>query len=346
MKTETTSTYNKYNSNAVKGFYILLIIIGHNKIITNSIEGLMSFLYIFHVIGFFLLPILYEDKTKTAIKLITQISRLSYIYVIFCILYGVIFSIIIKRNLNVDISSWLSALISGNANELKNVFGVQLLWFLPAFISFLALRFVAKTHKYCLYLLFTISIIAHFNHESIYVNWLYKLPFNTGIALYLFYIATIFSHLKDILNNEKKWIAPVVLILLFPAVIYGLVNNYTINIATADFLNSKLFLLTIIYDIFAIFVFIWLSQLSANLKSDTFISKIGKYSLGVYLLHSLIFYTLYEGIKRLSIEENLIYGIVVFFLTIAISYYATIIIYKLNIGKLIFLKFQKNSSKT
>lgn len=46
------SSISRDTSNIMKGALILLIVIGHNTVLTNNVSGLFDYLYSFHVLIF------------------------------------------------------------------------------------------------------------------------------------------------------------------------------------------------------------------------------------------------------------------------------------------------------
>ena len=60
---------DKKDSLAIKGLVILLIILGHNKLIScEHLPFLFGYLYTFHVGVFFILPTFYDIKKRNWVK--------------------------------------------------------------------------------------------------------------------------------------------------------------------------------------------------------------------------------------------------------------------------------------
>ena len=56
-------------SSVIKGVLIILIVIGHNKVLCSTDNKGADYLYLFHVICFFILPFFYDIKKEITVKL-------------------------------------------------------------------------------------------------------------------------------------------------------------------------------------------------------------------------------------------------------------------------------------
>lgn len=72
---------DKNISNTLKGILIILIVIGHNSILTKNIDGLFSYLYSFHVMLFFILPWFYKKQPSNIHQSIRRSVKL-YLYLL------------------------------------------------------------------------------------------------------------------------------------------------------------------------------------------------------------------------------------------------------------------------
>ena len=60
----STCYIDRNQSETIKGILILLIVFGHNHVLCPNTEigGMMDYLYLFHIAGFFILPFFYKTN--------------------------------------------------------------------------------------------------------------------------------------------------------------------------------------------------------------------------------------------------------------------------------------------
>ena len=125
----------------IKGILIFLIVLGHNMVFTLSLEkwGVMSYLYTFHIQIFFLLPFLYGARPLGMARFRLYFVRFYWPYLLLAVLlaigYGVChgFSLWTWQN-------WGRLLFICDADSLRSMCGLSMLWFLPAMMSTLIMR--------------------------------------------------------------------------------------------------------------------------------------------------------------------------------------------------------------
>ena len=138
---------SKDNSAAIKGILTILIIIGHNHIVAPQTSPLMAYLYTFHVVCFFILPWLYDNKKELTTKTIGNIIYRNWIpYIIFFVFSLGVFTVLEGKH--PDMSGLLSAFIIGSQKLLKQNVGVLFLWFLPTFCTFSILKTTSDNNKW------------------------------------------------------------------------------------------------------------------------------------------------------------------------------------------------------
>ena len=67
-------------SSVIKGVLIILIVIGHNKVLCSTDNKGADYLYLFHVICFFILPFFYDIKKEITVKRLCDIVVLDSIF--------------------------------------------------------------------------------------------------------------------------------------------------------------------------------------------------------------------------------------------------------------------------
>ena len=64
-------------SSVIKGVLIILIVMGHNKVLCSTDNKGADYLYLFHVICFFILPFFYDTKNGHS-QFLSSIPRQSF----------------------------------------------------------------------------------------------------------------------------------------------------------------------------------------------------------------------------------------------------------------------------
>ncbi len=300
---------SKQDSASIKGFLTILIVIGHNHIVAPQNSPLMSYLYTFHVVCFFILPWLYNNKKELTPTNISNIISRNWIpYILFFIFSFVVFTLLEGKH--PEVLNILSAFIIGSQKLLKENVGVLFLWFLPTFCTFSLLKIISDNKKWVRISLIVLSLIT-FCFSWIQAEWMRNhLPFGAFTAVQYF----VYGILVKGLIHWKEWtkyIGAVIFIILSwlywnKHIGYGImfmpITGFMLILTVLPILKMK-----------------WLRA-------------IGKYSLPIYLTHVYIYNAL-----ELIIPTTVIWGLLALILTITIAYFLSIAIYKIEfIRKLIF----------
>ena len=125
---------SRNEANAIKGVLILLVILGHDIPFIRLTDSwmVMVWIYLFHIHCFFLIPFLYTIKRLSP-------QRLLDLFIRFYTPFLTVFIMLLLLKMNTTTGGGKTRLInlvlclaSGNPLRLKELTGVQFLWFLPA----------------------------------------------------------------------------------------------------------------------------------------------------------------------------------------------------------------------
>jgi hypothetical protein len=305
---------SRKESNTLKGFFILLIIIGHNHILC-PVNGMgMSYLYRFHVIAFFILPFFYVNyQGKLNIKNIREYFVRNYMpYLLFYSFSFLLFHLVIERD-GIDIALFLKGILSGSQPVLKQTAGFYFLWFLPAFFAVTLVRMVFdNVNRLFKVLIILLSVFLH-----LFLSWnareelFNSIPFALSQGFFYFAYGLIAFNLLNFLPS-LKYVGAFVFIVISVVFFMG----HEINIP---------FLFPVGFVMFSLSVVKWL-------KYIPFMDKLGNYSLPIYLIHVYI----YNGFEHLF-PYTIVFGIVNLVLTILMSFFVSTILLNINfLRKLIF----------
>lgn len=133
------SSIDRPTSEALKGALILLIVLGHNTILTEQVPRLFGWLYTFHVLCFMMLPWLYGTVPSTMRGLGRRLRKTYVPYTFFYLLLYAIYNFAFTRR-GFDGRLFVGAYLLGGNGLLKESCGFQYLWFLPAYFFMMCFR--------------------------------------------------------------------------------------------------------------------------------------------------------------------------------------------------------------
>ncbi|MBA6264779.1 acyltransferase family protein [Colwellia sp. Bg11-12] len=332
------------NINFVKGFFILLIVLGHDYQITSQVEGLFQFLYRFHVHAFLLLPFIFPIKSTSFSFIVDRAFRYLVPYLFFLVLSSVFF-LILKGGVLFDfINNLVLAIFMSTPYFIKESSGFQLYWFLPALFSLTALRFLAVKHN--VFVLF-VCVIVLLTPTSFLGDYYRYIPFCLIISMYIYPMGILSSFLY---NHRRNNIVAMLSVIGFLISSYYLhIENVSINISVYRFgtvLNPLDFIAVLLCPITGFISIFYLSEWIFKFSSiiHKLVCNIGSYSLIIYLVHPLFlqfFYKLLEYIFKYDpiFDANLTTRIVGFLLAILVPIILMkFLIVKFNIKNYIFPK--------
>lgn len=282
------SVIGRNESTALKGLYMLLIVLGHNYFFTMTTVQLqmMSYLYMFHIAAFFMLPFLYGAKRWSWSNIGDYAVRFLWPYVIIAVVFFITLTVIKHRD-------WLwgdfvATLVNGSSSGLHKYCGFQLLWFLPAMFAVMIIRDLYFNFKVFRILIFVVAgyivlntIFSAFNLKIL--PWLFgHLPFSLAstIPMCLYGLIVRWIIVKRV--NHKLVLAVATLIALLVTVYYF--NNIPKWSEMSSFMLGG-----ILYP--AAFMLIVL-QISDRLAENKLLMWVGNNSLLVYLIHPFVGFAL------------------------------------------------------
>jgi len=335
---------DSYDIDVVKGVLILAVVAGHNTLISLGAEDFRRYLYSFHVIGFLFLPFLFPapvfDQRAVIDRFVRYMTPFFFMYTLSAILF---FSFEIKES---SFLSWLAdysiGLVVGSARLVDKASGFQLFWFLPTLLSLAIMRSLLglapkRTQKATLIGL----IILHGAIGALPLSLKNYIPFGLLIVAYVWPLALLSEFIIKASSTNKwvTWFALVVFIITSAAILF---SDTSVNLAILKLYSYKEFHLLALHDANAISAFVSLVGLSRGFPLSTIWKALGKYSLEIYLFHSLI----YQAILRLyqfgqvkgivASGPPLVAGLIVLLITCAISYIIAIIGRRMAFWRIIF----------
>lgn len=292
---------SKQISTDIKGWLILLIVIGHNHILAPDGSMLKEFLYQFHVICFFILPFFYQSNSQINWNKIGDLVVRNWMpYTWICVCCYIAYSLYIH--------SWnmgwkhIQAYITGSESLLSTEFGFVFPWFLPAYCSFSILYGWAKKRKLVYITLVILSIFSYLLTWEQYYVCRNSIPFGISQAIHYWFLGVVTFYLCKI-SKYTKYIGSLFFIFLS----VGYWNKMTFAYA---------------YLFFPVTAFMLLLVLALFVKSRWF-TWFGEYSLGIYLIHLFI-----SNALEIIFHDHLFVGVIDLCITMGASLGVAMLIQK------------------
>lgn len=302
-------------SNAIKGILIILIVFGHNHVLCpNTVSnGLMDYLYNFHIAGFFILPFFYDHQTKPTFRAIEKIIIRNWIpYTWICILCFICFGLL-KHHFEFSIET-VVAFFQGTQTPIKQHFGFVFPWFLPTYCSMSILLLFAANNKHISWILLILFFVISCLPYDIFYLLKNSVPLGLMLAIYYFGTGKL-SFMLNIWSKYSKWLA------LCMFVVSSILYIKQISV----------FYLNVIFPI-SFFLSLLLVVPYINCR---FLRLLGENSLGIYLLHMFL-----VNITFIFLPHTILMGMIGFLISLFVPLFINIII--TNITKLRMLLYPRN----
>ena len=287
------SSISRDTSNIMKGALILLIVIGHNTVLTNNISGLFDYLYSFHVLIFFILPWFYTVNFSLD-STVKRSTKLWFWYLAFFVVQVLFYNLLFDTTFS--LGETLKAFFLGGHTLLKGVTGYMYLWFMPAFFFSMLIRdiyTIANKPSRIAMIIASIGIVVFFAFHA-YTNYI-------AIIQGLFFAALGIVASQLTLPTKNSHRALVVLLFVVCSVLMFID-------ATKGFVRP--------FMPFIAFSAIW-SIIEWLKKYMNWLQSLGKLSMFIYLTHPLIFQFLLRIVP--NNYSQVTYGVIILLLTTLIS---------------------------
>lgn len=310
-------------SDAMKGIFILLIVMAHNTLLVPTSSAFQNYFYQFHYFAFFILPLFYPRSPLTLKRTANYFIRFYVPYFWFFLITYLAYTVLWKRQ-GFDPGEFLSVFWGAEISQIKIVTGFHFLWFLPAFFAFSILRDVYSTSATVVkWGLFLIALFVHFSgylglpSSAVLRTWI---PLGIVQSFFLFPMGVIaFSLLRYIprfrLKADHEMIHKVyagcIALLVFALLSFDFIDDRGLGAVTwpAEIRNMLL----------SVFFFILIYIFRREYSRFRLLKMLGKYSMEIYLFHLFVYNGLMYLVLWTGFPENWITGICVFSLTLLFS---------------------------
>jgi fucose 4-O-acetylase-like acetyltransferase len=313
---------------AIRGFFILLVVLGHNIVVTSAVPGLFSALYSFHVYAFLFLPFVFPGEPLTRSMAADRMIRYLVPHTVFFGVAAVSFAVMFRRGdplLAVGADVVVAWLVS-SGRVYKEACGYILFWFLPALLSLVLVRGLWERASTPVRWAIVAGLIAvHGVVGALPVPVKRYVPFGLGIVAFTFPMALVVEWLWHRARRARAlgaafglgaFVCGLAIFLALDGVSrIGSLTLYSWAEPGMLFLSSAI----------PVAAFIGFAASSATLARIPLLVVFGRFSLLIYLSHSLLFRAFERLVPNAWIPRGpaaggLAVGFVLFLLTLGAAW--------------------------
>lgn len=301
---------DKKTTTAMKGIAMLLILLGHNHILCGM--KLHGYLYCFHLVVFFTLPMFYNkirelNRVNVANIIVRNLVPYSLFYV-FCYL---IYHFVLVRD-GFSASPFVLGLLHLGGYSCNTSTGFIFLWFLPVFCwTSIFLLFKNKIGQNVL-LFVSIIVLSFFMYDwnKTWTVYFPLIPFYLGRALWYFSLGIVIFNIARLGKNIQYACAGIF-------AVFSIL--YLLNVTTYW---------QIPYGITGFFAVKFLAE---KLNDSRLLQLIGDKSMSIYMFHIFI-----NAFLERIVPWNVATGLIVYVMTLLLAIVADWVIEKLGLKKYVF----------
>lgn len=276
----------------LKGILIVLIVIGHNVLLSTLFPEFRSQIYNFHVAGFMLLPFLFRSRKLSARLVADRAVRYLVPFAAFYTLSALLYAAVISPP--DSLTSWsvdyFRGLLLGSDRAVKSGSGLALFWFLPAIFTLSLIRAAATSGKWIRLSLLAACLVIHLSAGAAPEWAKFYIPFGLLVVGFVFPLGALLEALwtRHIGTNILR--AGIIGTLVLTVCIYlSVILNTGINLGKVRLYAWENIALVILHDALILSAFVVAAWISVPLSRIKLLAVFGRYSLVIYLSHSLIY---------------------------------------------------------
>lgn len=309
------SFFSREQINAVKGFLILSVVIGHLRSLAGINHEVFQFVYNYHVVCFLLLPFLYPIKALNKDQIMIWTARFYVPFTVFFMLYMGLN--IVFLNAEFQLGALLKGFFIASPEMIDQATGSAILWFLPhIFLVMIAVSFFFNTLKIPVFILVILSLLAHGIAGFIPREIAFYIPLTASNLFFLFFLGLAIRWLVLKLKDKGvKW-AWIFLIFFLSCQFISLMTQNVLGYTglwIPDF-SDPLKLLIINFVIISAMLSLLYFRALERIK---ILQWLGQHSLIIFVIHQPFLFILWKAIENLNgkaenWETLLTYCIIVF----------------------------------
>jgi fucose 4-O-acetylase-like acetyltransferase len=292
---------------AMRGILICLVVLGHIPADSQIFESFKRMIYNFHVYGFLMISMLHPVVPFSWEPIVRLAKR--YLVPVFVMsgLAFILFSFVVEPGSLSHFSSafqaYTLALLTGNAFHFNAATGLELFWFMYALFGLAILRMLA--FRYCASTTAKTAFLVICAGASwiLVISIPYDVPAFLGVSAYILPFAVIsfqFVHQLSTQSNAPH-IVPILALIVFLTLSFFWMPEHSYNLAHLRVPVPSQIINYLTHLSYVGLAFYLIMKLAEIPTVQWVFAKIGRRSLGIYLLHMFLLYPVAPLINKTSL---------------------------------------------
>lgn len=270
----------------------MLVVLGHNAVVTSAVPGLFGALYSFHVYAFLFLPFVFPGEPLTVSQWVDRSIRYLVPHTVFFAIAAALFTLLLRRGdplpaIGADVVvAWLVS----SGRLYKQACGYLLFWFLPALLTLVVARGLwtrASVGVRCAVLVALIAV--HGAVGALPMGAKRYLPFGLGIVAFVFPLALLVEWLWRRLRHARGLAATLGLGVFATSLALFVAMGGESRIGSLTLYTWAAPGLLLLASVIPVAAFLGFAAASGVLARIPWLPELGRLSLVIYLSHSLLF---------------------------------------------------------
>lgn len=273
---------------ATKGLLVLLVVLGHDSVLTERFPRFFTVVYNFHVLAFLLLPFALSAPKFTWRGTTDRAVRYLVPYGVFAVGAAIAYRWLDGALTSpfVWVQDLLVALVRGDASALKRATGFTAFWFLPALFSLAVLRSLVNSAPATVRSTILILFVATHLTIGAWPWWArYGPPLGSSIALFVFPLGALVEFLRAPLAKKGPFVAAGAALGAFTCGLTALRLSSVSNVGALTVFTWKDFDRVLLHDAYALLAFAAALTAGPWLRHVPLLTRLGRDSLAIYLTH-------------------------------------------------------------
>ena len=286
-------------AHAIRGLLIVMVVLGHDRLLFETIPFYFAAIYFWHVLGFFFLAYGRPRGSVAAASIPDRLARYLVPFVVFAVPLAAVQLIAGPLSAN-RVGTAVAAVTFGSAPLLQLATGLSLLWFLPALAGFsiatIVLARLEIRRPGAAWLAPMLALVAAVAALSLPAGALQYLPLGLGLVGYLLVLAmahraclTMLERSRSVVPKITIW-AVVIAVLIAEGV--AIARGNVVNVSVFVFAKPNLTGLIVLNAVAAVAANVVVFRAAPVLLGSRALQVIGARSLDIFLFHQFFLFPL------------------------------------------------------